>query len=329
MSGITNPHDKFFKENFSQPEITKDFLTHYLPPDVRNLLNLDQITIQKDSFIDSDFQEHFSDLLFLIPMKDGGDAYIYTLFEHKSYPDSWVALQLLRYMVKIWERDVKEEDGDLLLPIIPIVVYHGEEEWNISTQFIDRFLPDKILQRFSPKFEYLIYDIPRLQNDEIAGTNKLRLILWLLKYILTKDFLLHLKEDVPLFALLKQEMISEDFQQTVLLYIFRNTDHAWNKEVEKEIISQLQMKDGDNTMITIADKLIEEGMQKGLEKGWQSGLSAGKQQDIQKIIKIRFGRLPVETQQNLEKIDDHGKLDDLLTAAVTANSLSDFIQILR
>ena len=151
------------------------------------------------------------------------------------------------------------------------------------------------------------------------------MILWLLRNILKQDFFRHLKEDMPLLAMMKQEIISEDFQQTVLLYIFRNIDHVLNEEVEKEIISQLQMKDGDNTMITIADKLIEEGMEKGMEKGMKSG----KQEDIQKILKIRFGRIPVEMQQNIEKISDLEKLDSFLTSAVTANSLSDFMQVVK
>ncbi len=49
MSDITNPHDKFFKETFSQPEIARDFLANYLPEAVRPLLDLSQIKLEKDS----------------------------------------------------------------------------------------------------------------------------------------------------------------------------------------------------------------------------------------------------------------------------------------
>ena len=297
------------------------------------MLNLEKIVSQKDTFIDGEFKEHSSDLLFLLPLKDGGEAYVYILFEHKSYSDPWVALQLLRYMVRIWERDIKEGKSASLRLIIPIVIYHGEQEWKISTKFADLFSKNEILQRFLPNFEYIIHDIPRYDNNDILGANKLRVVLWLLKYIFNKDFLKHLKEDVPLFALVKQDMISEDFQQTVLLYIFRNTDHIHEEEIKKEIIDQLLLKDGDNTMVTIAEKLIEEGIQKGWQSGKQEGIQegwqSGKVEDIQKILQIRFGRLPVETKHHLENIDDPEKLDSLLTAAVTVNSISDFMHILR
>ena len=325
MSGIINPHDKFFRESFSQLDIIKDFLEHYLSADICKLLDLNRITIQKDSFIDNEFHEHFSDLLFLIPLKEGGEMYVYTLLEHKSYPDPLVALQLLRYMVKIWERDVKDAKIYKLRCIIPIVIYHGGSKWQISTHFADLFLKNEIFNMFVPGFEYLIYDIQRYNKNDLIGDNKLRVVLWLLGNIFKRDFLKHLKEDVPLFAVIKQDMISKDFLQTVLLYIFRSADQTHEDEIKKEIKSQLLLQDGDNIMVTIAEKLIQEGWRSGKQEGWQSG----KLDAIHKVLQIRFGELPDTIKQKLDKIDDSEKLENLLASAVTANSLPDFMQTLR
>ena len=52
MSDLTNPHDRFFKETFSHPEIVHDFLRNYLPPEVVAALNLDTLEAQPDSFVD-------------------------------------------------------------------------------------------------------------------------------------------------------------------------------------------------------------------------------------------------------------------------------------
>ena len=41
-------------------------------------------------------QQHQADLLYQVRLHDGQIAYVYFLFEHKSYPDRLVALQLLR-----------------------------------------------------------------------------------------------------------------------------------------------------------------------------------------------------------------------------------------
>lgn len=91
---LTNPHDSFFKDLFSRQEAAYDFLKHYPPPQVAAALDPDRLEIRKDSFIDPDLQEHFSDILYRIGLAGGGE----------SYPDPRIAWQLLRYMTRIWEQ---------------------------------------------------------------------------------------------------------------------------------------------------------------------------------------------------------------------------------
>jgi hypothetical protein len=73
-----HPHDSFFKELFSRPEAAKDFVRHYLPPEVVAVLELRSLTIAKDSFIDETLAEHYSDLLYRVQLKVGKEAYIST-----------------------------------------------------------------------------------------------------------------------------------------------------------------------------------------------------------------------------------------------------------
>ena len=213
-----NPHDKFFKENFSQLEIIRDFLRNYLSQDVRDLLNLDQITLQKDSFIDNEYKEHFSDLLFMVPMKNGENAYIYLLFEHKSFHDSWVSLQLLRYMVRIWERDAKDIKTSVLKPIIPIVIYHGEQEWSVSTEFAALFPDCGELRMHLPNFQYLIYDLPRIQDEEIIGEYKLRIAIWILKYIFNPELLKEMESHLNLCGIKKRPECRGIFENSAIIY---------------------------------------------------------------------------------------------------------------
>jgi predicted transposase YdaD len=57
MADITNPHDRFFKEVFSRPDVAEDFLFHYLPPDVSSLLQPGTFLLSKDSFVDENLKE--------------------------------------------------------------------------------------------------------------------------------------------------------------------------------------------------------------------------------------------------------------------------------
>jgi putative YhgA-like transposase len=106
-----HPYDSFFKELFSRPEAAEDFVCHYLPPEVMSILEPESLTIAKDSFVDETLAEHYSDLLYRVQLKVGKDVYIYLLFEHKSAPAPRVALDLLRYLVRIWDFLGKKDLG--------------------------------------------------------------------------------------------------------------------------------------------------------------------------------------------------------------------------
>lgn len=85
---IKNPHDKFFRELLGQPELAADFLQHYLPPEVVARLDLTRLELTHDSFVDADLQEHLSDLLYHVGLRENERAArLYFLFEHKSYSD--------------------------------------------------------------------------------------------------------------------------------------------------------------------------------------------------------------------------------------------------
>ncbi len=117
MSDITTPHNHFFVEFFSRGETAREFVTHYLPPQVVAHIDLDSLEPTKDSFVDAELREHRSDLPFRANLKIGHPGYVYLLFEHKSWPDRRVAFQLLRYLTGIWEHDDKQSPNAPLGPV--------------------------------------------------------------------------------------------------------------------------------------------------------------------------------------------------------------------
>jgi predicted transposase/invertase (TIGR01784 family) len=90
INNLANPHDKLFRAVWSNPENAAGFLKHYLPENVLQVLDLASLEIAKDSFIEKDLKDYYSDILYKV-MLAGKPAYlrgyIYVLFEHKSYFD--------------------------------------------------------------------------------------------------------------------------------------------------------------------------------------------------------------------------------------------------
>ncbi len=63
LGEINNPHDKFLKETLSKKENAIGFIENYLPKDIVELIDLNKINIEKDSYITENLQEYFTDLL--------------------------------------------------------------------------------------------------------------------------------------------------------------------------------------------------------------------------------------------------------------------------
>ena len=76
MDIIKNPHDTLFKRTLGDKEVAKDFLKRYLPENIFDEVDLTDINIAKDSFIDRKLKESFSDILYNVSINDR-DGYIY------------------------------------------------------------------------------------------------------------------------------------------------------------------------------------------------------------------------------------------------------------
>ena len=115
----------------------------------------------------------------------------------KSYPSN-PYLQLMRYLLEgyTWQKEQKQP----FTLIIPIILYHGNEQWTKKT-FSDYFqLPDKNLQRYIPNFEYILNDLSKYSDEEILKleVGVLMTTLLLFKHKGDKDFLLQHKHLPPI-----------------------------------------------------------------------------------------------------------------------------------
>ncbi|MBN1218943.1 MAG: Rpn family recombination-promoting nuclease/putative transposase [Anaerolineae bacterium] len=327
---ISNPHDRFFRESFSHQETARDFLQHYLPPAVRDHLDLSSLEISKDSFIDSKLQEHFSDLLYKVALRQGGETYIYVLFEHKSYPDPLIAFQLLRYMVRIWEQALKQQEK--LLPVLPVVMYHGQAKWQVNLNFVGLFDLPEALQPFVPDYEYWLCDLSQYSDIDIkAGVERVVILqvgLLLLKYIWQDDVRDRLKGMVDLLRELGQQETGLEYIRTVLRYVSAATDKITAAELEEIVIEAFT--EGEALMPTIAEQWIEQGRIEGLEKGREEGLEEGREEGreaalmlLRRFLKYHFG-LPLDHFDQQLATLDLAALTQLSDVAFEVDTLAEF-----
>jgi predicted transposase/invertase (TIGR01784 family) len=332
MSELSNPHDKFFKETFSRPEVIRSFLEEYLPGEVSAVLDLDSLELQKDSFITADLEEYFSDLLYRCllredPIQAEGDGiFVYLLLEHKSSPERLTPLQLLEYMVRIWVQQTKR--GVKTLPvIIPMVVYHGRTRWQVARDFAELFSGPDVLRGYRPSFGYELLDLGTYNDEEIQGLATLQIGLLLLKYIYEPL----LPEMLPgIFSLAKDladVKTAVQYLYVALRYLSVAADQVTREELTAayhEVLSD----QGDNIMPTLAEQWIEEGKQEGLQQGLREGKKQGILNSIVDLLRLRFDVAPPVLTERLATIEEPETLSLILRQAATADSLSDFERFL-
>ncbi|MFP4393973.1 MAG: Rpn family recombination-promoting nuclease/putative transposase [Anaerolineales bacterium] len=345
MTDLSNAHDRFFKRMISRPAAARDLVLNYLPPEVTALLEPTTLALRRDSFVDEDLREHFSDLLYDVDLKSGGGAYVYVLFEHKSYVDRLTAFQLLRYIVRIWEQGLREGHSSLV-PVIPVVVYHGQAAWRVGLDLADLFRGPEALRAYWPSFKYELCDLSIYDDEEIKGEIRLRVGLLLLKHIFQEDLRDRLPEILGLLRELKEEASALSYLETVLRYVAHTADQvSW--EGLREAAQKALGQQGGETMNTLAEQLIQEGVRVGKREGMEQGIQQGREQGIQQGIqqgirqgmqqgvregllagirlglKLRFGDEGLTLLPEIYKIEDVDVLRTVHEALETVNKPAD------
>ncbi|EER20789.1 transposase (plasmid) [Rickettsia endosymbiont of Ixodes scapularis] len=63
-------HDELFKKVISEPVAAREFLEHYLPVSFKNKINLNSVTIEKESFVTDDLRKRLSDVVYSVSLKN-------------------------------------------------------------------------------------------------------------------------------------------------------------------------------------------------------------------------------------------------------------------
>ena len=221
-------------------------------------------------FTDEEGNERRMDLLFSVQVKGSKKRVrLFFLLEHKSYQDSQVLQQILRYQTCVYNR--------WNYPVIPILVYHGrQKDWRGPLDFQDSL--DGLTPVLRQKFGKNILNF----RCKLLNIHNINLYSGIARNLLSKPILLIMGS----IWKIRPETIVELFQmgtsldekdQKFLIYkavdYIRRNDPSFTlsvlRKIEKENIEE------DQRIMSVLQCSLDEAEEKGMRKGRKEGREEG------------------------------------------------------
>ena len=234
---------------------------------------------QKESYISKELKENIADLLYKVNINDK-EGYVCFLFEHKSYPDREVILQILRYMIEIWESKIRadkearkegatELTGDFELPIIiPLVVYHHKTTWKVKRSLgemlkdYDKF-PEE-MKKYVPNFEYILFDLKHDKQKQMGLRPEYKILVTALnriRYAPKEETYEIVQEALRIIDELPHKDIMTYYVENLMLYALSVATGVTEEEMRR-VAGEVSVKGGELVM-SAAEKIRLEGRLEG------------------------------------------------------------------
>ena len=320
-------HDSSSKLIFGNAELCSQFLRNYMDIPLLKNVRAEDIEDVTERYVPMFTEERNSDTVKRIRLSEKDTLFFVSLIEHKTKVDYNVSMQLLRYMVYIWEDYEKEMEKKKkgisktkdfrYPPILPIVYYEGSRKWTAPCNIKDRIYFDEAFEPFTPRFAYKLvqlgnYSVGELveKKDELSLLmliNRLQSIVAFKELNLPKDYLNDLSKNSTdeLLAIIAR------VTETMLRHLHLPEDEVseFTDQVKEQDMAVLFEYFEDIDLPAERKKAREEGLAEGLAEGHadlarftkltQLLLESGRAEDLSRAITDMEYRKELYLQNNL------------------------------
>lgn len=300
-------HDNLVKHAFTDVEHARGVLATALPPAVAARIDWSTLSLQPGTFVDENLQDRYSDILYGARIA-GRDALLYLLWEHKSGPAPLTPLQVLRYMVRIWDQHLaslpQDKRGEVrkVPVIVPTVLHHGRDGWTAAVTFEEVLDADAdllaALGDHIPRLRLLVDDLGRQSDDELyarAATSFARLVLWALKNAREAGWL---GGEVGRWKGLIAAVLAERDGARALTALFRYIVQT-NPTVQRDVLRGLLPPVGGAEVEEAVMNWFEQEMHDREQRGERKGRRAL----LLKQLRLRFGDISPAVVSRVEAAD--------------------------
>lgn len=272
------PHDRFFRKLMSNVNIARDFLGYTLPQNIRARIDLDDMQLKHDSFIDDKLRQQTSDLLYSVTFDNNRSGYIYILVEHQSVPDEMMPFRILKYMISIMDQHFAQTNSKVFPIIYPMIFYSGAKPYCYSMDFFELFGEDSDFVR---KLWLRPYQLINLLGFTDADFEQFKLscgMLKLMKHIHHfRDEVVELLKKVASDLRKTMPVCEMDYIYTALTYLIE-CGNIYDADDFKNTIKREFSEIDEEGFMTLINPWCNEARQQGMIDGMQKGKVEGKRE---------------------------------------------------
>ncbi len=268
---VQSPFDRLLSRTLMQNESAQELVRSHLPPEFVRYLKPETLEQADTSFIDANLKRRFADRLFKVELTENTIGqfgtncpyvHLLILIDHKSAPDKLTVIQMLGYMVRIWEHSI--ESNLPLLPIIPWVIYNGVRPWTVARSLAELIPVPESWKRYVPGMEIPILDVSRMMDSQMSGEAILQITLTLLKYGRTAELGEMLRHVFRSVAVQFEGHRAETLLNTIRKYVMSVNPVVGENEMQGIFAEFWPVKPEPGS---VADQLLTKGRHEGRQEG--------------------------------------------------------------
>ncbi len=337
------PHDSLFHYAFSNVEHARGVLASALPRAIAARVDFASLAVKKSRFVDERLRNYYADILYSGRVS-GREGLVYLLWEHKSAPEPLTPLQVLGYVVRIWQDHVGEQTAQrkdkghppprapVKLPVVLVVVLHnGPGGWTAATRLEDLLDADEdllaALGDHVPRLQLVVDDLAAQADEHLharAATAFARLVLWCLKNARDAGWL---REEHPVWKELIAEVLAGPdgikLLGVLFRYIVKNNPNATPENL-RGLLPSGRGPEVEEAIMNWYQEELEQTRREARRDGAREGKREGRLEMLLKQLRRRFGDLPPAVVARIDEADT-SLLDLWAERVLTAATLDDVL----
>jgi hypothetical protein len=268
---------------------------------------------------------------------------VFVLIELKTENDQWTIFQIVKYVVRIWDREfqavqsaaeaenaneeTKQRFANFLLPmVIPVIFHHGKHKFTSPTELIKLIRKVQGMEEFMLNMKAILCDTTTLAPNNLPQDEELGVLFMMLQMVFSEnvcDYLMEIYRKLrPTLHLKKSRQEWHD----ALFYASTSAKHFKHQDYVN-VTNQTRQEGGIAMSTSLLDELIAE--RETLVAKCETNEARGEAKMIIHILTHRLKTPSKSLQKKIYSIQNTTKLEELADFALTCVSLDEFATALK